>query len=107
MVENMKKKPVQLNIMILCPVILTKFLKIYMLHVVFKWQKIYKIVFEKAFFFILWRFYLFLVLQLKNLPYFKQKNFTSQKIFQKVFQIFQLKNQKKMQMPQNKAKCLF
>jgi hypothetical protein len=38
-----------------------------MLHVVLDWQKIYKIVLEKAFFFILWRFYLFLVFLLKNL----------------------------------------
>jgi hypothetical protein len=42
------------------PVILTKiFLKIDMLHGVLDWQKLYKIVLEKAFFFILWRFYLF------------------------------------------------
>jgi hypothetical protein len=37
-----------------------------MLHVDFDWQKIYKIVLEKAFFFILWRFYLLLVLLSKN-----------------------------------------
>jgi hypothetical protein len=30
-----------------------------MLHVVLDWQKTYKIVLEKAFFFFLWRFYLF------------------------------------------------
>jgi hypothetical protein len=46
---------------------LTKVLKTAMLHVVLDWQNIYKIVLEKAFFFILWRFYLFLVLVLKNL----------------------------------------
>jgi hypothetical protein len=37
-----------------------------MLHVVFDWQNIYKIVLEKAFFFILWRFYLLFVLLSKN-----------------------------------------
>ncbi len=47
--------------------ILTKFMKIEMLHVVFGWQKIYEIVLEKTFFFILWRFYLFLVFVSKNL----------------------------------------
>jgi hypothetical protein len=36
-------------------------------NVVLDWQNIYKIVLEKAFFIILWRFYLFLVLVLKNL----------------------------------------
>jgi hypothetical protein len=52
-------------------VILTKFLKIAMLHVVLDWQKTYKIVSEKAFFFILWCFYFFLVpawTNLKNDP---------------------------------------
>jgi hypothetical protein len=48
-------------------VILTKNWKIAMLHVVLYWQKIYKIVLEKAFFFILWLFYLFLVFEWKNL----------------------------------------
>ncbi len=50
--------------------ILTKFLKIAMLNVVLDWQKIYEIVLEKAFFLILGRFYLFLVLlsKLKNGP---------------------------------------
>ena len=46
--------------------ILTKFLKIAMLRVVLDWQKIYKTVLEKAFFFSFWRFYLFLVLVSKN-----------------------------------------
>jgi hypothetical protein len=40
---------------------------IVMLHVVLDWQKVYKSILEKAFFFILCRFYLFLVLVLKNL----------------------------------------
>jgi hypothetical protein len=40
-------------------VILSKFFKIAMLHVVLDWQKIYKIVLEKAFIFILCCFYLF------------------------------------------------
>jgi hypothetical protein len=48
-------------------VILTKFLKTTMLHVVLDWRKIYKIVLEKAFFFTLWRFYLFIALVMKNL----------------------------------------
>ncbi len=43
------------------------FLKIAMLYVVLDWQKISKIVLEKAFFFIVWHFYLFLVLVSKNL----------------------------------------
>jgi hypothetical protein len=46
--------------------ILTKFLKIAMLHVVLDWQKIYKTILEKALFFILWRFYLFWVFVLQN-----------------------------------------
>ncbi len=40
-------------------VIFTKFFEIAMLHVVLDWQNIYKIVREKAFIFILCRFYLF------------------------------------------------
>ncbi len=42
--------------------ILTKFLKIAMLHVVLDWQKIYMTVLDKALFFSFWHFYLFLVL---------------------------------------------
>jgi hypothetical protein len=38
-----------------------------MLHVVLDWQKIYKTVLEKAFFFSFWHFYLFLVPVSKNL----------------------------------------
>jgi hypothetical protein len=37
---------------------LTKFLKIAMLHVVLDWQQTYKTVLEKAFFLSFWRFYL-------------------------------------------------
>ncbi len=48
------------------PVILTKFLKIAMLHIVLDWQMIYKTVFVKAFFVFFWRFYLFLVFVSKN-----------------------------------------
>jgi hypothetical protein len=44
------------------PVILITFFKIAMLHVVFDGKKLYKTVLEKTFFFILWRFYIFLVL---------------------------------------------
>jgi hypothetical protein len=43
-----------------------KILKIAMLHIVLNWQKIYKIILEKKFFFIFWRFYLCLVLLLQN-----------------------------------------
>jgi hypothetical protein len=39
--------------------ILIKNLKIDMLRVVLDWQNIYKIVLDKAFFLILWRFYFF------------------------------------------------
>jgi hypothetical protein len=38
---------------------LTKFSKIAMLHVVFGLENISEIIFQKAFFFIVWRFYLF------------------------------------------------
>jgi hypothetical protein len=38
------------------PVFFTNFLKIAMLQVVLDWQKIYKAVLEKAFFFVFWRF---------------------------------------------------
>jgi hypothetical protein len=47
-------------------VILTKFSKMAMLHVVLNWQKISKTILEKAFFFIVWHFYLFLVFVLLN-----------------------------------------
>jgi hypothetical protein len=47
-------------------VILTKFLKIAMPHVVLDWQKISKTILEKAFFFIFWCFYLCSVLVLIN-----------------------------------------
>jgi hypothetical protein len=47
-------------------VILTKFSKFAMLHVVLNRQKIYKTILEKAFFFIVWRFYLFFVFVLVN-----------------------------------------
>jgi hypothetical protein len=40
-------------------VILTNNFKIAMLHVGLDWQTIYEFVLEKAFFFILWRFYCF------------------------------------------------
>jgi hypothetical protein len=46
--------------------ILTKFLKIALLHVVLEWQKIYKTILEKEFFFIFWCFYLFLAFVLIN-----------------------------------------
>ncbi len=46
--------------------ILTKFLKIALLHVVLDWQKIYKTILEKAFFFIFWCFYLFSAFVLIN-----------------------------------------
>jgi hypothetical protein len=41
-------------------------MKIEMLHLVLDRQNIYKIVLEKAFFFILWRFYPFLVTSVKK-----------------------------------------
>jgi hypothetical protein len=47
-------------------VILTKFLKIALLHVVLDWQNIYKTILEKAFFFIFWYFYLFSAFVLIN-----------------------------------------
>jgi hypothetical protein len=47
-------------------VILTKFLKIDLLHVVLDRQKISKTILEKAFFFMLWCFYLFLTFVLIN-----------------------------------------
>ncbi len=53
------------------PVILTKFLKIDLLHVVFDWQNIYKTILEKAFFLIFWCFYLFsafVLINFKNGP---------------------------------------
>ncbi len=46
--------------------ILTKFSKMTMLHVVLNWQKISKTILEKAFFFIVWHFYLFFVFVLIN-----------------------------------------
>ncbi len=47
-----------------------KILKIAELHVVLDWQKIYKIVLEKTFFFTLWRFYFFLMRKnVKNWPF--------------------------------------
>ncbi len=46
--------------------ILTKFSKIVVIHVVLDRQKISKTVLEKAFFFIFWLFYLFLVFVLIN-----------------------------------------
>jgi hypothetical protein len=49
------------------PVILTKFSKTDMLHVVLDWQKINKTVLEKAFFFKFLAFLSFLVLVSKNL----------------------------------------
>jgi hypothetical protein len=48
-------------------VILTNFFIIAMLHVVFNWQKMYKTVLEKAFFFFLWLSIFLMVLALKNL----------------------------------------
>ncbi len=48
------------------PVILTKFLKIALLRVVLDWQKIYKTILEKAFFFNLWCYYLFSAFVLIN-----------------------------------------
>ncbi len=39
--------------------ILTKFLKFALLHVVLEWKKRYKTILEKAFFLIFWCFYLF------------------------------------------------
>jgi hypothetical protein len=56
-------------------VFFTNFLKIAMLQVVLDWQKIYKAVLEKAFFFIFWRFKLFLVLvfrEISPIGYFKK-----------------------------------
>jgi hypothetical protein len=47
-------------------VILTKFLKIALLHVVLDWQKIYKTILLKAFILIFWCFYLFLDFVLIN-----------------------------------------
>jgi hypothetical protein len=47
-------------------VILTKFFKIALLHEVLNWQKIYKTILEKAFFFIFWCFYLFSAFVLTN-----------------------------------------
>jgi hypothetical protein len=47
-------------------VILTKFLKIALLHVVLEWQKIHKTILEKAFFLIFWCFYLFSIFVLIN-----------------------------------------
>ncbi len=46
--------------------ILTKFLKIALLHVVLEWQKIHKTILEKAFFLIFWCFYLFSIFVLIN-----------------------------------------
>ncbi len=46
--------------------ILTKFSKMTMLHVVLNRQKISKTILEKAFFLIFWRFYLFSVFVLLN-----------------------------------------
>ncbi len=46
--------------------ILTKFSKIAMLHVVLNRQNISKTILEKAFFFIVWRFYLLMVFVLIN-----------------------------------------
>ncbi len=46
--------------------ILTKSLKIALLHVVFEWQKIYKTILEKAFFLIFLCFYLFSTFVLIN-----------------------------------------
>jgi hypothetical protein len=48
-------------------VILSKFLKIALLHVVLEWKKIYKTILEKAFFLIFWCFYLFSAFVLINL----------------------------------------
>jgi hypothetical protein len=47
-------------------VILTKFLKIAMLHVVLNRQRISKTILKKAFFFIVWHVYLFSVIVLIN-----------------------------------------
>jgi hypothetical protein len=47
-------------------VILTKFLKIALLHVVLEWQKIYKTILEKAFILFFWCFYLFSAFVLIN-----------------------------------------
>ncbi len=49
--------------------ILTKFLKIALLHVVLDRQKISKTILEKAFFFILWCSYLFLTFVLINFKF--------------------------------------
>ncbi len=46
--------------------ILTKILKIALLHVVLDWQKIYKTILEKVFFLIFWCFYLFSAFMLIN-----------------------------------------
>ncbi len=48
------------------PVILKKIVKIALLYVGWDWQKVYKLVLEKAFFFSLWCFYLVLVILSKN-----------------------------------------